>query len=183
MKKSIRLFTLLLIGGLMFSACKSKQVITIPNAHVAAGVETRTETSTSTQTSTQTQTERIIISTPAPAPVAAARTEVQPVEVRTVEVPAEDIRSERFRLDAEEKNTAVLNQKYHVVVGSFRNRSNAAGLQQSLNREGNNAVIVVNEQGMFRVLIASYNTQSDARAKIRELNHRFSDAWLLMQRQ
>jgi len=161
MTQSIRLFTLLLIGGLVFSGCRT-QVVTIPNAHVVAGAETPV------------QAIPVIVSTPPPAPP-------PPIEVRTEE--AVTVRTEAFRLDDDARNADVMNQRYHVVVGSFRNRSNAVGLQQTLNREGNNAVIVVNEQGMFRVLIASYNTQSEARAKIREVNRRFPDVWLLMQRQ
>jgi len=163
MKGSIRLFTLLLIGGLVFSACQTQRVVTIPNAHAIAGAETLA------------QTTPVIVSTPPPATP-------PPVEVRTTEVPA-DVRTEAFRLDDAEQNADVMNQRYHVVVGSFRNRNNAVGLQQTLNREGNNAVIVVNKQGMFRVLIASYNTQSEARAKMQQVNRRFTDVWLLMQRQ
>ena len=150
MKKNVQLLAILLIIGLGFSACKSKQkVVTIPNAHIEA--------------------KPVEIISPIPAPVIV----YQP----------EEVRDEKFTLDTDEKNTNVLNQKYHVVVGSFKNRDNAKGLQQTLNGEGNSAVIVINEQGMYRVLIASYQTYKEAREKINQINSRFSDAWVLIQKQ
>jgi len=148
MRKNVHLLAILLIIGLGFSACKSKQkVVTMPNAHVEAG------------------------SAELVSPISAAVS--QP----------EEVRDERFTLDADERNTGILNQKYHVVVGSFKNRDNAIGLRQTLNAEGNNAVIVINEQGMYRVLIASYQTYQEARGKINQVRNRFSDAWVLIQKQ
>lgn len=152
MKKNILLLTILLVAGLSFPACKSKQkVVTIPNAHVEAGSTTKSSTPTSTASKVTTE---------------------QP----------ENVRDEKFILDSEERNTNVLNQKYHVVVGSFKNRDNAKGLQQTLNSEGNNAVIVINEQGMYRILIASYPTYKEAHEKIGRIKDRFPDTWVLIQK-
>ncbi|NDV47606.1 SPOR domain-containing protein [Paludibacter sp. 221] len=95
----------------------------------------------------------------------------------------EEVRDEKFSLDSEEKNTKILDQKYHVVVGSFKNRDNAKGLQQTLNTEGNSAVIVVNEHGMFRILLSSYGTYKDARTKVNQVLNRFPDAWILVQKE
>ncbi len=144
------------IIGMGLSACKSKQkVVTIPNAHAEA------------------------VSAPAEEPAAP-----QPAAVPVKEEPQrEEVRDEAFRLDQGEQNTAVMNQKYHVVVGSFKNRDNAKGLQQTLNSEGNNAVIVINEHGMYRVLIASYPEYKEARAKINGIKDRFADAWVLVQKE
>jgi len=153
MKKSIQLLTTLLITGLAFSACKSKQrVITIPNAHVEASIEEETPAS-------------------------------KPAIVSTVVSQSEIVRDEKFILDAEEKNTKALEQKYHVVVGSFKNRDNAKRLQQTLNLQKNDAVIVINEHGMYRVLIASYPTYKEAHTKINEIQNRFPDTWVLIQKQ
>jgi cell division protein FtsN len=69
-----------------------------------------------------------------------------------------------------------------VVVGSFGKQSNAKGLQSTLNTEGNKAVIVVNEKGMFRVLISSYNDYKQAHVRIKEISNRFPDAWVLVQK-
>lgn len=167
MKKSIRLFAILLFAALGFSACKSKQkVVTIPNAHVeAAAVEV--------EIPAPKVMGQVSVPALAPAPVSAPVVVTQP----------EEVRDEKFTLDNEEKNTKVLDQKYHVVVGSFKNRDNAKGLQQTLNTEGNNAVIVINEHGMYRVLIASYPTYKEARTKINGINNRFPDAWVLIQKE
>lgn len=90
-------------------------------------------------------------------------------------------RNESFKLAEGEANTSALTYKYHVVVGSFRNYANAKGLQTSLNAEGNQVVIVVNEAGMYRVLLASYSDYAQARARINQMSNRFPDAWVLVQ--
>ncbi len=91
-------------------------------------------------------------------------------------------RNETFTLAEGESNTDAFRQKYHVVVGSFKSQSNAKGLQTSLNAEGNKSIVVVNENGMFRVLMASFNDYSQARARINQVSNRFPDAWVLVQK-
>ena len=91
-------------------------------------------------------------------------------------------RNETFTLASGETNTNAFSYKYHVVVGSFKSQSNARGLQSSLNAEGNNSIVVVNEIGMFRVLLASYNEYSQARAHINRILNRFPDSWVLVQK-
>lgn len=90
--------------------------------------------------------------------------------------------NESFKLADGESNSDAFNRKYHVVVGSFSVQSNAKNLQRTLNNEGNSAIVVVNQQGMYRVLIASYDEYAQARARINQINTRFPDAWVLMQR-
>ncbi|MDR0370831.1 MAG: SPOR domain-containing protein [Prevotellaceae bacterium] len=91
-------------------------------------------------------------------------------------------RNEKFAMAEGEKNLTAFGKKYHVVVGSFRNQDNARGLQRTLNAQGNDALIVVNEQGMFRVLIASFNEHIEADRKIDRIKYEFPDAWVLIQR-
>jgi cell division protein FtsN len=67
-------------------------------------------------------------------------------------------------------------------VGSFKSQTNAKGLQSTLLSEGNKAIIVINEQGWYRVLIASYNEYAQARTKINQIKTRFADAWVLVQK-
>ncbi len=155
--KKVFILTLLSITILSLNSCKSKQqVTTIPAAYVTASSDT------------------VPSSTPevTPAPVVSTPVSSQP----------EEVRDEKFELDKEENNTQAINQKYHVVVGSFKNRDNAKGLQNSLNNEGNEVTIVVNEHGMYRVLIASYNEYQQAREKINQISSRFPDAWVLTQK-
>lgn len=89
---------------------------------------------------------------------------------------------ENFRLADGETNHDAFARKYHVVVGSFSVQSNAKNLQKTLNNEGNNAIVVINEQGMYRVLIASYNEYAQARSRINQISARFPDAWVLRQK-
>jgi cell division protein FtsN len=73
-----------------------------------------------------------------------------------------------------------LNYKYYVVVGSFGKQTNAKGLQSTLKAEGNQAIVVVNEKGMYRVLISAYNDYKQAHVRIKEISNRFPDAWVLV---
>ena len=109
-----------------------------------------------------------------------------PVESTTPSTPTytepEVTRNESFNLADGETNADALKYKYHVVVGSFSKQMNAKGLQSTLNSEGNNAIVVINENNMYRVLIASYNEYSQARARINQIKDRFPDAWVLVRK-
>lgn len=105
----------------------------------------------------------------------------EPVVVDQVESNERTI-DESFKLADGESYNAAFNRKYHVVVGSFSIQNNAKNLQRTLNSEGNNAIIVINEQGMYRVLISSYDEYSQARNRIEQISSRFPDAWVLRQK-
>ena len=110
----------------------------------------------------------------------APKTVVQePVQEPVVAEP-EVTRNENFSLVDGESGS--LKYKYHVVVGSFSKQENAKGLQRTLKSEGNNALVVVNEKGMYRVLIASYNDYNQAHVRIKQIADRFADAWVLVQK-
>ena len=102
-----------------------------------------------------------------------------PAPPATVSAP-ENVRNENFSLVDGDKDA--LKYKYYVVVGSFSKQGNAQGLQKSLNSEGNRAIVVINEKGMYRVLIASFNDYNLAHVKIKEIASRFPDAWVLVQK-
>ncbi|MFV0391987.1 MAG: SPOR domain-containing protein [Paludibacteraceae bacterium] len=89
---------------------------------------------------------------------------------------------ESFRLAEGETNSSAFAKNYHVVVGSFSVQNNAKNLQRTLNNEGNTAIVVINEQGMYRVLIASYDEYVQARSRINQISNRFPDAWVLRQK-
>lgn len=94
----------------------------------------------------------------------------------------EKLVNEKFSMADGETNAAAFNKKYHVVVGSFSIQDNARRLQQTLKNEGNDAIVVVNERGMFRVLIASFDDYNQAHARINQISNRFPDAWVLVQK-
>jgi len=161
MNQTIRLTLALAIVMLATSACKTKQKI----AEIPAGANI------------EATTPKTVVTPPATTynePVAAkeeAKEEVKENEVT---------RNENFSLVDGDKDA--LKYKYYVVVGSFTKQTNAKGLQSTLITEGNKAIIVINEKGMYRVLISSFNDYNLAHARIRAIANRFPDAWVLVQK-
>lgn len=152
MTNTFKLFLVLAIAIFVGTSCKSKQKIAeISGAHVA-------------------------VAETAPAITA---TTVSPVTTATVSTGPEVTRNEAFSLSDGDSNA--MNSKYHVVVGSFNSQSNAIGLKETLISEGNKAIVVINRQGMYRVIIASFDEYSQARTKINNINHRFEGSWVLVQ--
>lgn len=129
------------------------------------------------------KTKQKVAEIPAGANVVASVPENQPVVINTPTVAEQEVtRNENFSLASGETNSDALKFKYHVVVGSFSKQENAKGLQANLNSEGNRAIVVVNENGMFRVLIASFNEYYQAKERIKQINSRFPDAWVLVKK-
>jgi cell division protein FtsN len=106
---------------------------------------------------------------------------VQETTPATTPAEREVTRSEAFKLAAGETNTAAMSKKYHVQVGAFTVHDNARNLRAKLVNEGNDALVVENDRGMLRVIIASYNTYQEARAKINQIRDTYPDAWVLVQ--
>ena len=163
MNKTIRLTLALAVVMLATSSCKTKQKI----AEIPAGANV------------EATAPKPVVTTPtqAPAPVVAP-----PAENKYAANENEVTRNENFSLAEGETNTDALKYKYHVVVGSFTKQANAKGLQSTLNKEGHKAVVVVNEKGMFRVLMTSVNDYKQAHAFIKNVATRFPDAWVLVQK-
>ncbi len=156
MNNSIRLIIALGFVVLATTSCKTKQKIaTIPSG---ANVEAT-----------------------APKPVSSTPVAEQVEAVAPVVYEKEVTRNESFTL-VDGQNADALKYKYHVVVGSFSKQENAKGLQSTLNAEGNKSIIVVNEKGMYRLLIASFNDYNQAHVRIKEISNRFPDAWVLVQK-
>ena len=73
---------------------------------------------------------------------------------------------------------------FNVVVGSFTMKTNASGGQESLVADGYNAFLAQNAQGMYRVIVGSFDDRPSA-TELREsiktkYPNRFNDAWLLI---
>lgn len=195
MKKTIRLILALAIVMGTVSACKSKQQIT----EVPAGANVKATTATAPATvaeqspsaANSNNVQATVVETPGvTSPAYSNNTNtggyVRPsndnagasVNVSTSE--PEVTRNENFTLvDGE---SAVFKSKYHVVVGSFSKAENAKGLQTNLKAEGNKAIVVKNEKGMYRVLISSFNDYYKAHDHIKQISGRFPDAWVLVQK-
>lgn len=74
-------------------------------------------------------------------------------------------------------------KRYSVVIGSFRNSTNAQALKERMQYEGYNAILAQNEMGMLRVIVASFDSKMDAvysRDAFRSKFYpNFQDAWVL----
>jgi len=159
MNKTIRLTLALAVVMLATSACKTKQKI----AEIPAGANV------------EATAPRSVVTRP-------TQTVTPPVENRVVSSDTEVTRNENFSLAEGETNSDALKYKYHVVVGSFTKQDNAKGLKNKLVNEGNKAIVVVNANGMFRVLMTSVNDYQKAHAFIKNISTRFPDAWVLVQK-
>lgn len=107
-----------------------------------------------------------------------SKANTQTVTESVAEMP-DKIRSESFKVVDGEDVTAL--KTYNVVIGSFQNRANAQGLQ-SLMKGDYAPIIVINEQGMFRVILISYDEYVTAKQKIAQIKSQFDDAWVLVQK-
>ncbi len=77
------------------------------------------------------------------------------------------------------------NFKYYVIIGSFKVLENARNYKSTLSSEGFTPVILENENGLFRVSVAAYNEETDARSKvgfIRNKYEKYNDTWLLIRK-
>lgn len=128
-----------------------------------------------------------LVETPQPAEVAVAETPavepaVEPAKEAApavVEPEKEVTRTEVFSVVEGESDTDL--KTYHVVIGSFKSQENAQRLQARM-RPDYKPVIVINEHGMYRVLLASYDDYASAKQKINDIKAQFADAWVLVQK-
>jgi len=63
---------------------------------------------------------------------------------------------------------------YSVVIAAMAMKPGAESLKQRMENEGYNIILARNEQGMYRVIIASYDSKEQAIAKKNEILERFS---------
>ncbi len=76
-------------------------------------------------------------------------------------------------------------KRFSVVVGSFINKTNASSLKERMHDQGYQAILVQNQQDMYRVIVASFDDKASAAAARDTLKYQyypdFQDAWLLEQ--
>jgi cell division septation protein DedD len=78
-------------------------------------------------------------------------------------------------------------QAYSVVVGSFKQRTNANGMCEQLKEDGYNALVAQNAHGMYRVIACTFATKEEAVAARKEIIKRYpanyvGNPWLLIQK-
>lgn len=175
MKSTNIVTALLMCLALAFSGCKVQNA---PGAYIPAEGE---------KPAKETLAKKPKKETPKPAePEKTAEPEVVEVaaepEKTVVEEKVEEkevTRSETFSVIEGESESDL--KTYHVVIGSFKSQDNAKRLQ-ALMRPDYKPIIVINERGMYRVLLASFDDYASAKQKIAEIKARFADAWVLVQK-
>lgn len=86
-------------------------------------------------------------------------------------------RQERIRAAQGEDASGL--RRFSVVIGSFKNKTNAYSLKERMQGEGYKALLGENEQGMLRVIISSYDSKADAIESRDAVRPQFHDAWIL----
>lgn len=85
----------------------------------------------------------------------------------------------RETTDTYTSNGVAVQQQYHVVVGSFQSEVNAQNLQITLQKQGHQATVAVNQNGLFRVFMYSTDTEADVRQALAKARATYPDAWML----
>ena len=102
----------------------------------------------------------------------------------TEEVSYESVKQERVRPVSGEDVSGL--KKYSVVIGSFKNRTNAFSLKERIADDGYRPVVAENDLGMLRVIITSFDSKADAARSRDAIKSKyapnFHDAWLLERR-
>ena len=77
---------------------------------------------------------------------------------------------------------AIRLKSYNIVVGSYSVHDNAKKMAQSLQPDYL-PIIVINERGMFRVIISSFDNYDTAKEELsNSIKQKFPDAWILTQK-
>jgi cell division protein FtsN len=66
-------------------------------------------------------------------------------------------------------NDAAGLKRYSVVIASLSVKLNAESLKERMTNEGHQVILAQNEQGMYRVIVASYDDKQQAAAKREEI--------------
>ena len=76
-------------------------------------------------------------------------------------------------------------KKFYVILGSYSVYENAQKFKKQLMAEDFFPGILVNNEGMYRISVNSYDDEALARARISEIREKFpkySDVWLLIKK-
>ncbi len=78
------------------------------------------------------------------------------------------------------------NKRFYVILGSFSVYENAQNFKNQLMQEDFYPGILVNENGLYRVSVNSFDDETAARSRVAEIRQKFtkySDVWLLIKKQ
>ena len=66
-------------------------------------------------------------------------------------------------------------KKYSVVIASLSVKLNAESLKTRMENEGYKVILAQNDQGMYRVIVASYDDKASAAAKREEIHNTYAE--------
>ncbi|MDR1879865.1 MAG: SPOR domain-containing protein [Tannerellaceae bacterium] len=119
------------------------------------------------------------------APVSKPKTSSESVATRQEEFPVyqENVTTRQEVINPYQGEATGVLKRYSVVIGSFRNKTNAYALKERMQYEGYSAMLGENGQGMLRVIVTSFDNKMDAvrsRDAFRSKYYpNFQDAWIL----
>lgn len=76
-------------------------------------------------------------------------------------------------------------KRFYVILGSFSVYENAQNFKKQLMQENFQPGILVNENGLYRVSVNSFDDETMARSRVAEIRQKFtkySDVWLLIKK-
>jgi cell division protein FtsN len=125
--------------------------------------------------------------TPVPRNPPAARTTPAPPAPPPAPVQNETIAviEESFAFERKEDETSHDDNRYFIILGSFRVNENADRFKTRLSGEGFDPVILLSETGLNRVCVGSYSREADARQRVLQIRRTwpdYYDSWLLIRR-
>jgi hypothetical protein len=111
----------------------------------------------------------------------------EPLKSEAVAKPASSVNSKEERVSAAKGEANDLgSKKFYIILGSFGVYENAQKFKKQLMAEDFFPGILVNEAGLYRVSVNSYDDEAVARNRISEIRQKFpkySDLWLLIKKQ
>jgi septal ring-binding cell division protein DamX len=118
----------------------------------------------------------------APMPEAATRT----AKTQTTQASGASVSSKEESVTAAKGEASDFGSKhFYVILGSFSIYDNAQKFKKQLMGQDFYPGILVNQNGLYRVSVNSYDDETQARSRIREIRQKFpqySDLWLLIKK-
>lgn len=88
---------------------------------------------------------------------------------------------EEIKAEEEEAPPVEESKNFFIIAGSFSKLNNASDLQDQLNSQGYNAEVLITENRMYRVSVASYATKEEAEKSLSQIKSEpgLQSCWLL----
>lgn len=89
-------------------------------------------------------------------------------------LPPVEVSVRKERVEPVYANDAAGLKRFNVVIASLSVKLNAESLKNRMENEGHKVILAENEQGMYRVIVASYDDKNQAAAKREEIYRTYS---------